>query len=85
MSGIWVLLGIIVVVGLVGAVVVGSYIEKQRQRELRSERFRVAILALENKRDGALRKEKDSPDAFIAQREIEKIKQRYVDGEEYPV
>lgn len=85
MGGVWVAVGILaMVVGIFGVVVV-SYIRAQSKRSLRDRTFRAAILEQENKRSRALMVGKDEPDAYIAEREILRLKERYAAGKEFTV
>ena len=79
------IIAVIFVVLLFAGIIVFSYLRAKTKRDARSERFRVAITAMEIKRDQALLKGDNNPEAYIAQRELLQMKQRYVDGKENPV
>ena len=85
MGAVWFVIGILILVVAVGGTALYLYLRKQRASAERSQRFKIAVLAQENRRDAALMKDKNSPDAYIAEREILKIKQRYISGETEPL
>lgn len=82
MGGVWVALAVLSVVVIVLGVIVVSYIRTQSKRALRDRTFRAAILEQENKRTRALMIGKDEPDAYIAEREILRLKERYAAGKD---
>lgn len=82
MSGVLVLLVMAVVVVSVTAGIVVTHVRGRSRRELRDRKFRAAILEQENKRDRALMIGKDEPDAYIAEREIIRLRERYIAGKE---
>ena len=79
---------IVALVALTGVIVIGGggtlwYLNDQKKRSERDDRFRVAIMRRRIRLDAA-KSNKEDPEAYIAAREIREIQQRYTEGKENP-
>ena len=84
MTIIWITLTALIVVIAVGGGGALAFLNAQKKRSDRDNRFRAAILSRKLRIQGWSGKGGDNPEVYIAQREIQEIEKRYLEGKENP-